>query len=416
MKAKAAAAVVIAILVVGVAAYATFVLVGHTPGVESSQSSSKVPSASCSITGAPVGGELQVLSDSGTPIAGAQVKGSSTAYCDGQAQVIRLPVVTTNSSGWVDLEPVYAAYDLTVTYSGHTYSVSLPNQPMFATYAVLRLPSGAYATSYCFGGSHCGLHPSAAAAYTVNATLVSRFCSNSSAIAKTGGQAAELQPTGSMGPVGFSIVNAGWKNAGSTPLSVEAVCIDAVGVVPAGVANVGPTATTLRLSVSPSGPIEPGQQANITASFEEGSGFYYMPQGGLGITVIASDGSSVSVTGPEGVGYLVTTKSPVPVVSIENASISGGGTPKLSAQLSFDSSDPITEVDVYVDGTYIGTVGVGHDTAAQGAPTQYSVSYDLRIVEPGRVQIVTGGQYSISFVAATRAFTETSVSISVAAG
>ena len=141
-----------------------------------------------------------------------------------------------------------------------------------------------------------------------------------------------------------------------------------------------------------------------------------MPQGGLGITVIASDGSSVSVTGPEGVGYLVTTKSPVPVVSIENASISGGGTPKLSAQLSFDSSDPITEVDVYVDGTYIGTVGVGHDTAAQGAPTQYSVSYDLRIVEPGRVQIVTGGQYSISFVAATRAFTETSVSISVAAG
>jgi hypothetical protein len=162
MRRKTTAVLVMVILVLGVAAYAESILVGRAPSVETSQSGSKTIGASCSVTGAPVGGELRVLSDSGIPIAGAQVKGSSTAYCNGQLQVITLPVTVTNSSGWVDLEPVYAAYDLTVTYSGHSYSVLLPNQPMFATYAVLFLPSGAFTSSYCFGGSHCHVPSSVA--------------------------------------------------------------------------------------------------------------------------------------------------------------------------------------------------------------------------------------------------------------
>ena len=142
-------------LIIVITTAVTFFLVGGPEKTETSPSGTQGSSTTCSITGAPVGAELRVLADSGTPIAGARVNGSSTAYCNGQPQTTVLPVVTTNSSGWADLAPVYASYDLTVSYAGQTYHVSLPNRPMSATYATLFIPSENLTTSFCFGGHQC---------------------------------------------------------------------------------------------------------------------------------------------------------------------------------------------------------------------------------------------------------------------
>ncbi len=388
-----------------------------------STSTTQTNSTVCSITGEPFGVVLRAVSDSGSPIAGAQATGQTVAYCDGQPQVHALPAVTTNSSGFASfLEGYPGSYQLSLTYAGRQYNLTVPTQPMYASYVTYSIPSGNMSTSFCFANTKCSgesSQTSTGVVYTVNAAFVSRFCSNSSTIQRSGGtsQAAGLQSSGSLS-IGFSFVGTGWRNAGSSSLPVEAVCIDAIGIVPANdtTSIIGPTATTLELVVSSSGPIQPDQEVNISARFTGGSGIYYMPQGGIGITVIAADGSSVSERGPEGVGFLTTARSPAPLVSMENASLLAGNSPVLSALLRFNSgASPISEVDIYVNGTYIGTAGVGHDTASPGAPGQYDVYYNIRVIEPGRVSIIHGARYAITFVAATRGFTETSASVTVVA-
>jgi hypothetical protein len=254
----------------------------------------------------------------------------------------------------------------------------------------------------------------------VNGTFVSRFCSNSSSIARTGDEAAGLRPSGNEGPIGVSVVSVEWKDSGSFPVQVAAVCVDAVGIVPANATNqdliTGATATTVQLSVSPSNPIQPGQGANITATFIGGSGMYYMPQGGLTYVIIASDGSTASLSVPQAAGFLITNTAPAPIVSLRDASLMSGSPPFLSAVLRFNSTSPIWEVDVSINGTYVGTAGVGHDTFSPGAPNQFDVSYKMGINEPGRVAIAKGDTYVLTFVAATNGYQETSVSTTVVAG
>jgi hypothetical protein len=93
------------------------------------------------------------------------------------------------------------------------------------------------------------------ATYLVDATFVSRFCSNSFTIQRTGtstsGQAASPQFTGRLGG-GFSKFIAGIQNNGDLRVSVEAICIDDAGMVPGNpVAGLGPTATTIQFAISP---------------------------------------------------------------------------------------------------------------------------------------------------------------------
>jgi len=280
--------------------------------------------------------------------------------------------------------------------------------------------SGSGEASSSTGQISTSVGQSSEVAYTVNGTFVSRFCSNSSSIPVTSDAAAGLQPSGNVGPLGVSVVGVSLKDTGSSPVQIVAVCVDAAGIVPANATDqgliTGATARTIQLSVSPSNPIQPGQGANITATFTGGSGVYYMPQGGLTYVIIASDGSKASWTGPEGVGYLITETAPSPVVSLQEASLFSGSLPILSAVLRFNSTLPITEVDISMNGTYLGTAGVGHDTSSPGAANLFDVSYKVGINEPGRVLIVRGDTYVLTFVAATRGFQETSVSTSVVAG
>ncbi len=257
-------------------------------------------------------------------------------------------------------------------------------------------------------------------AYAVNGTFVSRFCSNSSAIPLTGDAAASLVGTGAVG-TGPSVLSVGWNNTGGSPVQIAAVCVEAVGFVAANATDEGlitdASATTIQLDVSPSNPVQPGQEANTTAIFTGGSGVYYMPQGGLTCTVIAADGSTTSLREPQGGGFTTTATAPAPIVSLRGASLLSGSVPTLSAALSFNSTSQIEEVDFLVNGTYIGTAGVGHDTLSPGAPDRFSVSYELAIDGPGRLSVVRGDAYVLTFVAAAwGSLGETTVSTTVVAG
>jgi hypothetical protein len=261
--------------------------------------------------------------------------------------------------------------------------------------------------------------------YTVNATFVSRFCSNSSAIPKrfTNGSGASAGLTfgseSGFGWVGSSDIGTGIKNVGSVPVSIQAVCIDAVGTVPANNTVMGAVANTLQFSISPNTLVQPGQEANLSARFTGGSRIYVMMQyygNGVGITIIASDGSSLRQRTI--VTEITTASSPTNLISILNVRLEPGNnsSPVLSAVLAFDASTgPVTQVDIFVNGTYIGTAGVGHDTTSPSAPRLYYVYYNIRVIEPGRISIVHGARYAITFVATTRGFTETSASITVVA-
>jgi hypothetical protein len=110
----------------------------------------------CSITGEPFGIVLRVISDSGSPIPGVEVAGESVAYCNGQQQTNQLPSSTTNSSGWVSfLEGYPGNYQLTLSYLGQRYDVTVPTTPTDATYATYAIPSGNPTTSFCFANRNC---------------------------------------------------------------------------------------------------------------------------------------------------------------------------------------------------------------------------------------------------------------------
>ncbi len=250
-----------------------------------------------------------------------------------------------------------------------------------------------------------------AALVTINATFVSRFCSNTSAIPQTGDQAQGMQLSGGV-TIGPSYMSAGWTNTGPSAVTIQAICIDGIGIVPANdTSNIkGSTATALQLTISPGGLIPKGGQATVSATFRGGTSTYYMPQGGIGITVIASDGSSVSMTEPRGGGFLTTAEAQVPFASIGSVTLTAGNHPVLHAALLFNSTvSPIRYVDIFINGTYVGTVGISSSTGTSG------LFVSLTIDEPASIMVTPGDRYTVTFAAATSGYYETRVSTTVAA-
>lgn len=262
--------------------------------------------------------------------------------------------------------------------------------------------------------------PTSASATTpaVDGTFVSRFCSNESAVQRVGAGSSGLISTGSL-TIGKDEVSTIWTNNGTAAVSVKAVCIDGVGLVPADetFAIAGSTAETLELVTSPPGPIAPGGQVNITAQFRGGMSLYYMPQGGIGITLIDSDGSSASMSGPRGVGFLSTAQAKTPFASIQNVTLSGGSLPVVQFTLNYSGTNPVSTIDIMVNGTYVGTIGinVSQCVSSDGSPPICTISGSYAIDEPGRITIVSGGHYSVTVVA-TSGYLETQLSNNVTAG
>src|SRR3989442_913996 len=127
-------------------------------GVQTNVSSSTI--TSCVVQGETIGVVLRVLSGS-TPVSGAIVYGETVGYCNGARQTRQLQPAATNSSGWAGLlEGGFGVYDIGINYSKITYHVSVPVEPVAATYAVFDTVSGNITTYVCSYNSNCRI-PSA---------------------------------------------------------------------------------------------------------------------------------------------------------------------------------------------------------------------------------------------------------------
>jgi hypothetical protein len=104
-------------------------------------------STECTISGEGTGFYLTVLSDSGQPIQGARVTGTSSPCLQD------IGTYVTNSTGSVLITPNIASYyQLSITYQGQSYTVKAPIEPMTTTYVTLRVPSGNVTISEVFEG------------------------------------------------------------------------------------------------------------------------------------------------------------------------------------------------------------------------------------------------------------------------
>ena len=127
-------------------------------GVQTPVSTSTI--TSCIVQGETIGVVLRVLSGS-TPVSGAIVYGETVGYCNGARQTRQLQPAATNSSGWAGLlEGGFGVYDIGINYSKITYHVSVPVEPVAATYAVFDTISGNITTYVCSYNSNCRI-PSA---------------------------------------------------------------------------------------------------------------------------------------------------------------------------------------------------------------------------------------------------------------
>ena len=106
------------------------------------------PTNPCIIAGQPAGMFLRIVSDSGAPVAGAQVTAThkeADDYCNGvlYTGISATTSFTTNGTTWYALDATNAGtYSFGVTYSGHTYGLSAQMEPVSVTCATLYVPSG----------------------------------------------------------------------------------------------------------------------------------------------------------------------------------------------------------------------------------------------------------------------------------
>jgi hypothetical protein len=121
----------------------------QTTGTEITQTSTD-----CTISAEGTGFFVTVETDSGLPVAGAQVSGSRiTEYGSGSMCEQSIGSQFTNSSGTVLITNNMGSYNaLTVQYQGKNYAINGPIVPMETTYILLKVPSGNYSISEVFEG------------------------------------------------------------------------------------------------------------------------------------------------------------------------------------------------------------------------------------------------------------------------
>jgi len=108
----------------------------------------------CTVSAEGTGFYVTVETDSGLPVAGAQVSGSRiTEYGSGNMCEQSIGSQPTNSSGTVLItDNMGSYYSLTVQYQGKSYAIKGPIVPMETTYVILKVPSGNYSISEVFEG------------------------------------------------------------------------------------------------------------------------------------------------------------------------------------------------------------------------------------------------------------------------
>lgn len=100
--------------------------------------STNTTAAATMILGESVGAAVQVVSESGSPVAGVEITGQTVAQCE----IIEVWHAVTNSTGWIRQGGGFGAYNLTFTYSGRAYNVGAPTYPVSLTVVRVQVPSG----------------------------------------------------------------------------------------------------------------------------------------------------------------------------------------------------------------------------------------------------------------------------------
>jgi hypothetical protein len=251
--------------------------------------------------------------------------------------------------------------------------------------------------------SQTSSHSGGGFAYMLSTVLISHFCTNASAIPRSGSAtvASSLKFSGSSigGPYLSELVT----NVGSAPILLQAVCVDGAGI--------GANVTSAELAVSPSNPIQPGQVGNVTVRFNAGTEVYGLPLRSIEFTVIASDGSSAS-DGMHVCCGLVTEASPTPLISIQSATLGTksclGEYPQLSASMNFNGSAAPTILEVDMNGTYVGTVSLHTNY------DRFNALLTIGIIDPG-LPIRAGAACSFTLVATYPGFITSSATATVVA-
>jgi len=130
-------------------------------GSEQGAGSTTDTSTSCTVSAEASGFFVTVETDSGLPVAGAQVSGTRvTEYGGGSTCEQSIGSQLTNASGMVLITDNMGSYNaLTVQFQGKNYAMNAPIVPMETTYVTLRVPSGNYSISEVFEGG-CTKTPS----------------------------------------------------------------------------------------------------------------------------------------------------------------------------------------------------------------------------------------------------------------
>ena len=106
----------------------------------------------CVVAASSTGTYIHVVSDSTQqPIAAASIQVTPVAtQCTNE--VTSTPVdYNANASGWITIagEPADVHLVISLAYAARSYNFTLPQRPLTATYATLRLPSGNVSISLC---------------------------------------------------------------------------------------------------------------------------------------------------------------------------------------------------------------------------------------------------------------------------
>jgi hypothetical protein len=107
---------------------------------------------SCIVSGYPYGIFLQILTDSGAPVAGSTISGQAVYGVNNQ-MCTNAVSAKTNSTGWAYLGSNPGNYYVTFSYSETSYNLTIPSRPVTETIATYYVPSGNLTNEYCTYGN-----------------------------------------------------------------------------------------------------------------------------------------------------------------------------------------------------------------------------------------------------------------------
>src|SRR2546427_240943 len=116
----------------------------------------------CIVFGEASGLFVRVTTDSGVPVAGAEVDAvqNGPVINNVSCGLATINPLYTNSSGFVSMpaaggRPLAGSFDITVRYSGHQYRTQVDLRPLTATYVFVKVPSGSVSLANCYYNQHC---------------------------------------------------------------------------------------------------------------------------------------------------------------------------------------------------------------------------------------------------------------------